>query len=72
MTGDYINTCYYTLYATPQVAEHGMDSGRKSGYYAAILSGKERLWSSECKYSEVLCKLTVSVMHVGIFTCLLQ
>ena len=42
MTGDYINTCYnYTQYATPQVAEHGTDSGQKSGYYAAILSGKK-------------------------------
>ena len=28
-------------YAIPHVTKREMDSGRKSGYYAAILSGKE-------------------------------
>ena len=31
----------YRPYAIPHVTERETDSGRKSGYYAAILSGKE-------------------------------
>ena len=32
---------YYRPYAIPHVTKRETDSGRKSGYYAAILSGKE-------------------------------
>ena len=37
----------YRPYAIPHVTKHITDSGQKSGYYAAILSGKEDriLWS---------------------------
>ena len=31
----------YGPYAIPHVTERKTDSGRKSGYYTAILSGKE-------------------------------
>ena len=31
----------YRPYAIPHVTKHETDSGRKSGYYATILSGKE-------------------------------
>ena len=31
----------YRPYAIPQVTKRETDSGQKSGYYAAILSGKE-------------------------------
>ena len=31
----------YRPYAIPHVTKRETDSGRKSGYYAAILSGKE-------------------------------
>ena len=36
----------YRPYAIPNVTKHKMDSGWKSGYYTAILSGKEdrSLW----------------------------
>ena len=33
--------CRYRPYAIPHVTKRETDSGRKSGYYAAILSGKE-------------------------------
>ena len=49
----------YRPYAIPRVTKRTTDSGRKSGYYAIILSGKEDL-SMECKYSEAICELTMS------------
>ena len=55
-------------YAIPHINKRKMDSGQKSGYYSAILSGKEdRAWSMELKYSEALCDLTASTRHAGKF-----
>ena len=56
----------YRSYAIPNVTKHKTDSGRKSGYYAPILSGKEDhgLWSLSI-YSEALCEITASARHAG-------
>ena len=39
--GLYKYSIAYRPYAIPHVTKRETDSGRKSGYYAAILSGKE-------------------------------
>ena len=45
------------LTSLPRVTKREMDSGRKSRYYAAILSGKNDLCSMERKYSGAVCEL---------------
>ena len=41
MLGDSFHAKHFCELAIPHVTKRETDSGRKSGYYAAILSGKE-------------------------------
>ena len=57
----------YRLYAIHHVTKHEVESGWKSGYYAAILGGKEDrgLWSANTTkhFASSLCR----VMQVSLF-----
>ena len=44
-------------------------TGRTSGYYAAIVSGKKELLSVKHTYSGAVCELIVSRRHVGEHIC---